>query len=180
MSDDNNPDDYKDPALKHFNRTSFIAKNTVIETIKGAAMGALIGAVIFAVFAAAIPLLGLAAIPVVGPILASATAFMGLTGGLGAGVLAGAAATGALWGGGIGALAKGGMALSNANEIADNKEELIIQKTQNFDLNQRRMAAIKTQQARTMQKGALDSQTAMLRAPNVGPQGRQGSMQMDT
>ena len=173
-------EDYKDPALKNFNRTAFITKDVVKETATGGLMGAVIGAVAAAAFVAIFAALAIAATGPIG-IVAS---FLGLASGVAApltgGLLLGAATTGALWGGGIGALVKGGMAVSNTEDRAAAEEERIITKSQQMDMRRQRMEAM--EQRRDMQRVALERQTQMIRGSNPNqtlPVGRSGEMQLN-
>ena len=139
MSNDDD-DNYKEPALKHFSRPAFMAKNTVMETLKGALTGALIGAAIFAALVVALPIV-VAFIPGFGPLAAGAMALLGVSTGLGASVLAGAAIHGAMIGGGLGAVTKGALSLGGASEAADDEEMRLITKAQQSDMRQQRVAA---------------------------------------
>lgn len=151
MSQDD--EEFKDPALKHFNRGTFVVKNTVMETLKGAVIGALVGGVIFGVLAATGGLLALATIPVVGPLIAAA---VGLSG-VGTGAVLSAAMTGAMWGAGLGAAGTGIMAVSHAQESADDEEQRLI--TKNQQLAMRRQRAEAMEQRRDLQRMALQQQT---------------------
>ena len=157
-------DEYKDPALKHFNRGMFMAKNTVMETIKGALMGALIGAVLFGVGVAVLGAVGVAATGPIGVVLGAFGLASGAASGIVMPVIMGAAATGALWGAGIGATTKGLMAAGSANEAADSEEERLITKSQQNEMRRNRMVAL--EQRRDAQKAALDRQTMAMHGAN--------------
>jgi len=187
MSDDNDSDDYKDPALKNFNRPAFMAKNTVMETLKGALVGALIGAAIALAFVVAVPLI------VGGPIGAGVVAAAGALGlsvpaasAIIAPFLIHTAVVGALLGGGLGAVVKGGLGLSNASEAADSEEERLTAKGQqmealhqNTEARRQRTEAI---EQRNQTKLAMDGQTQMLRGANPNqalPRRGAGAMEME-
>ena len=169
-------DDFKDPALKHFNRGTFIAKNTVMETAKGALMGALIGAAVMGALALAGPVLMTLGIPYVGPLLLGLGITTGTAGAIiGPAVLA-AATGGALWGGGLGAVIKGALSLGSANEAADGEEERLITKGQQNEMRRERATAM--EQRRDMQKAALGQQSMMMAGQNPNMSLPQKGMKM--
>jgi hypothetical protein len=157
-------DDYQDPALKSFNRTGFQVKHVVGKTLMGGLIGALIGAAIAVAFVALIPLAA-------GPIGMAVSAVAGALGlavpGVGAVIapfLIHAAITGAMLGGGVGAVINGAISMGNAGEAADDEEQRLITKSRQTEL--RRQAAEAMEQRRDMQAAAMQQQTMAMRGAN--------------
>lgn len=139
---------FRDPALKNFSRTAFIAKNVVKETAMGGVMGGLIGGAAFAAGSVALGGIAAASLGPVGWLLGSVGLLSGAATPVVTSIVSSAAMTGAMWGAGIGATVKGAMALGNASELADGEEERLVTKSQQAEMRRNRVLAIERQRDR--------------------------------
>lgn len=152
--DDNMPEH---PALKNYSPAQERAKHTLKSAVGGALKGAMIGAAVLGgIVLVATAMLGLsvAAIPFIGVPLAGAAAYFGSGGILAA--LGGAALTGAMWGGGLGAAIGGVKGAMDSQDAADDEADRRIAAYERREVREERMAMV--QQRREQQRLAMAQQ----------------------